>query len=174
MVELIVPTTRLHLAWLDAHAEWGPGLHEDGFGLLVSDETFSEAGFSAWVKRLVAAGISNDSGDPTSSRCMYRWIVERDDVLGGIALRYGDSEFIRSAGNIGYGIRPSARRRGLATLALGHMLKEAALLGINRVLLVCDSSNVDSAATIERNGGVFESVRETEHGVVKRYWITTA
>ncbi|MDT5025847.1 MAG: hypothetical protein QOE61_2273 [Micromonosporaceae bacterium] len=48
MRELIAPTTRLHTAWLEAHAEWGPGLHEDGFGLVPSDEVDSPAGFATW------------------------------------------------------------------------------------------------------------------------------
>ncbi|MGW0071760.1 hypothetical protein ACWDUI_30365 [Streptosporangium sandarakinum] len=52
MPELIVPTTRLHAAWLEARAEWGPGVHEDGFGLLPADEVGSPAGFAAWVARL--------------------------------------------------------------------------------------------------------------------------
>ncbi|MEU4715850.1 hypothetical protein AB0F73_19625 [Micromonospora purpureochromogenes] len=38
MPELIAPTVHLHAAWLEAHDEWGPGVHEDGFGLLPSDE----------------------------------------------------------------------------------------------------------------------------------------
>jgi hypothetical protein len=122
---------RLQAAWLHAHAEWGPGLHEDGFGLSESDETVSAAGFSAWVARLISAEDSCTTDDPSVSGCIHRWIIDGDDVFGGIALRYGDSEFIRSAGHIGYGIRPSARRRGLASLALGRTLNEAGRLGIN-------------------------------------------
>ncbi|WP_328965228.1 hypothetical protein [Streptomyces virginiae] len=41
MPELIAPTTRLHSAWLEARTEWGPGLHEDGFGLEPADEVDS-------------------------------------------------------------------------------------------------------------------------------------
>ena len=55
----------------------------------------------------------------------------------------------------------------------GHILNEAGRLGINPVLLVCDAGNVASATIIERNGGVFEGVKETDHGLVRRYWITT-
>jgi hypothetical protein len=50
--ELIAPTARLHTAWLEAHAEWGPGAHEDGFGLQQSDEVDTPGGFAAWVARL--------------------------------------------------------------------------------------------------------------------------
>jgi RimJ/RimL family protein N-acetyltransferase len=159
MPDLIAPTTRLHAAWLDAHAEWGPGLHEDGFGLLPSDEVGPAAGFAAWVARLGGAG------------CTYRWIVEGERVLGGIALRHGSGEFVKRAGHIGYGIRPSARRRGLATWALGRMLDEAGALGLDRVLMVCAAGNAASARTIERQGGVLEGILDTELGPARRYWI---
>jgi predicted acetyltransferase len=103
--------------------------------------------------------------------CRYRWIVEADQVLGGIALRYGSGEFLHQAGHIGYGIRPSARKRGLATWALGRMLDEAHSLGMDRVLLVCAADNVASIKTIECRGGVLEGVRDTEFGPARRYWI---
>jgi predicted acetyltransferase len=169
--DLIAPTTRLHTAWLEAHAEWGPGAHEDGFGLLPADEVDSPAGFAAWVARL--ADESNQAKPVAAGqvRCTYRWIVEGDRVLGGIALRHEFNDYVRWAGHIGYGIRPSARGRGLATWALGRMLDEARVLGLDRVQVVCAADNVASAKTIERNGGVLEDVRDTEHGPARRYWI---
>ncbi|CCQ14307.1 GCN5-related N-acetyltransferase [Rhodococcus sp. AW25M09] len=30
---LAIPSVDMRDAWLEAHAEWGPGLHEDGLGL---------------------------------------------------------------------------------------------------------------------------------------------
>ncbi|HWJ09828.1 MAG TPA: GNAT family N-acetyltransferase, partial [Nocardioides sp.] len=111
--------------------------------------------------------------DPGGVRCTYRWIVEGDRVLGGIALRHELDDFLlRVGGHIGYGIRPSARRRGLATWALGRMLDEARGLGLDRVLVTCAEGNVASARTIERQGGVLEDVRDTELGRARRYWIT--
>lgn len=162
MPHLITPTTRLRHAWLDAHAEWGPGLHEDGFGLAPTDEVDSPEGFAAWVARLAEA----------SDRATCRWIVEDDQVLGGIALRHEFTDFVRWAGHIGFGIRPTARRRGLATWALGQILDQARALGMDRVLVVCATDNVGSAKTIERVGGVFAEIRDTKHGPVRRYWIT--
>ncbi|MEU9836234.1 GNAT family N-acetyltransferase [Streptosporangium sp. NPDC048047] len=168
MPELIAPTTRLHAAWLEAHAEWGPGVHEDGFGLLPADEVGSPAGFAAWVARLTG---ESDQADAGRVACAYRWIVEGDRVLGGIALRHGGGEVVRRLGHIGYGIRPSARRRGLATWALGRMLDEARTLGIGEVLIVCAAGNAASARTIERCGGVLEAIRDTGLGAVRRYRI---
>ena len=171
MPELIAPTVRLHAAWLKAHHEWGPGLHEDGFGLVPADEVDSPAGFAAWVARLAAESDPTKPLDAGRARCTYRWIVEGDQVLGGIALRHELNDFVRRAGHVGYGIRPSARRRGLATWALGRMLGEARRLGLDRVLVVCEVDNAASAKTIERHGGVLDEVQDTEHGAVRRYWI---
>ncbi|MEV6276146.1 GNAT family N-acetyltransferase [Nocardia sp. NPDC051832] len=163
MPELMAPSTRLHAAWLEAHREWGPGVHEDGFGLLPTDEVVSELGFARWVARLTAEnGVEG---------CTYRWIVEGDRVVGGIALRHSFTEFVRNAGHIGYGIRPSARRRGLATWALRRILDEARARGMGRVLIVCAADNVASAKTIERRGGTLEGIRDTELGPARRYWV---
>ena len=161
MPELIEPTGRLHAAWLEARAEWGPGAHEDGFGLLPTDDVDSPAGFVAWVERLAGE----------SERCAYRWIVEDDQVLGGIALRHEGNDFVPWAGHIGYGIRPSVRRRGLATWALGRMVCKARVLGMERLLVVCEPENVASARTIERHGGALED--DGRYGAVLRYWIRT-
>jgi predicted acetyltransferase len=169
MPELIPPTARLHAAWLEAHAEWGPGQHEDGFGLRPSDEVRSPAGFAAWLARL--ASQPDPAQGAAGRRCLYRWIVEDDRVLGGMALRYGSDDYVRWAGHIGYGIRPSARRRGLGSWALGQTLDEARAVGLDRALLVCAVDNLSSAKTIERCGGALEGIRDSKFGPVRRYWI---
>ncbi|WP_062996820.1 GNAT family N-acetyltransferase [Nocardia mikamii] len=163
MPELIAPSTHLHRAWLDAHTEWGPGVHEDGFGLTPADEVDSQPGFTTWVRRLTS-----------DAQTTYRWIVEDDRVLGGIALRHSFDDHVDWAGHIGFGIRPTARRRGLATWALVRMLNHARALGLDRVLVVCASDNVASAKTIERVGGIFDQVRDTRYGPARRYWIELA
>lgn len=165
---LIPPTAGLHEQWLEAHHEWGPGAHEDGFGLDPSDEVESPTGFGTWV-----AGLHQQSDPSLVRRATCRWIVEDDRVLGGIALRHGMNEVIGRLGHIGYGVRPSARGRGVGTWALGEMLRLAAGDGMDRVLLVCESDNVASIRTVERNGGVAEPQSIDNPGVV-RLWIPLA
>ncbi|MGC4858404.1 GNAT family N-acetyltransferase [Micromonospora sp. DT41] len=173
MPELVAPTVGLRGAWLDAHDEWGAGLHEDGFGLRPTDEVRTPDGFAAWVARLTDQSDPATPLDEGQVRCTYRWIVEDGRVLGGIALRHELNDFLlRVAGHIGYGIRPSARRRGVATWALGRMLDEARRLGLDRVLVVCVADNLASARTIERQGGVLECGPDTGLGLARRYWIT--
>lgn len=169
MPELIAPTTRLHAAWLEARAEWGPGAHEDGFGLGPADDVVSPEGFADWVAGLGAA--SGPEAAEAGQACTYRWIVEGDRVHGGIALRHGLSPYIKEFGHIGYGIRPSSRRRGLATWALGRILVDARTLGLDRVLIACQADNLASAKTIEHLGGVLEAVTDGKHGTVRRYGI---
>jgi RimJ/RimL family protein N-acetyltransferase len=158
--DLVAPAVRLHLPWLEAHAEWGPGLHEDGFGVSPSDELSSPAGFAGWVAALLG-----------SRTCSYRWIVEDGRVLGGITLRHGYDDITRRLGHIGYGIRPSARRRGLATWALGEILVEARTRGLGEVLIVCETGNLASARTVEHHGGILAD--GTDQGV-RRYWVKLA
>jgi predicted acetyltransferase len=82
-----------------------------------------------------------------------------------------EDEYVRWAGNIGYGIRPSARRRGLASWALSRVIDDARALGLNRLLMVCAVDNVASVKAIERCGGAFEGVAGTRFGPVRRYRI---
>lgn len=169
MPELVLPTTRLHGAFLECLDDWGPGLHENGFGIGEQDELVSLAGFTAWVHERVRLTHPAGTRCPREPHGSPRWIVEDGQVLGGIALRH---QFNDDVGHIGYGVRPAARQRGLASWALGQMLEEAkAALSVGRVLVPCQADNIDSARTIEGTGGVLEGIRVTEHGPVRRYWI---
>ncbi|HXH80661.1 GNAT family N-acetyltransferase [Nocardioides sp.] len=170
MPELILPTVRLHARFLECRDEWGPGPQEDGFGVGEDCDLISSQGFAAWVDHRTRLAHLAGTPCPEQPHGSSRWIVEDGDVLGGIVLRH---HFDDDLGQIGYGIRPSARRRGLATWALGEMLAEArGALSVDRVLAVCLAHNVASARTLERCGGVLEGVRDTERGPVNRYWMT--
>ena len=61
-----------------------------------------------------------DLGRTHSPGCFYRWIMDGDEVVGGIAARSSESKFVQVNGHVGYGIRPSARGRGSL---LGHWVR---------------------------------------------------
>lgn len=172
MPELVSPTTDLHASWLRARDEWGRGVHQDGSGLHDTDEVDTAGGFKAWVERLHREGDLSVPPAPGRVHSAYWWIVEDGEYLGAIALRYDLNDFLLEAGgHIGYGVRPSARRRGLASWALAEVLGRARQHGLERVLVTCHDDNVASARTIEGRGGVLEDVRETSLGRTRRYWI---
>ena len=177
MAELIAPTERLRSSWLAARDEWEPGAHQDGAGLrLVGDDDLdSPDGFAAWVERLRRQSDRSLPVGEGSVHATHWWIVDGETYLGAIDLRhYLNAFLLEGGGNIGYSVRPSARRRGLATWALGVVLRKALGLGLDRVLLTCDEGNAGSARTIESNGGVLEDVRSTDIGIKRRYWIALA
>ncbi|MFF5922783.1 GNAT family N-acetyltransferase [Streptomyces flavochromogenes] len=175
MPELITPTGQLRSSWLAARDEWPPGAHQDGTGLRLAPDAdlASPQSFSAWVEQLKQQSDKSVAVGEGRVHATHWWIVEGDSYLGAIDLRhYLNALLLDVGGHIGYSIRPSARRRGLATWALGAVLPEARALGLDRVLVTCDDDNVGSARSIERNGGVLEDVRTTDAGVKRRYWIT--
>lgn len=173
MLQLIVPTAALHASWTDFRDDVGRGVAQEGGGSTGDFDVDSADGFAGWVRYLRA---HEDPATPLAEgrvHCTYRWITESDRILGVIALRHRLTPLLLDGGgHIGFCVRPSERRRGHATRALGEMLAEARKLGLDRVLVTCDLDNPASAGVIERNGGVLEDVRDTWLGVVKRYWIT--
>jgi predicted acetyltransferase len=172
MAELVSPSVHWHASWLESREEWGRGVHQDGTGLHPDDEVDSATGFAEWVERL------RTSNDPTVALpegkvpADYWWIVEGERYLGAITLRYRLNDFLlEQGGHIGYGLRPSARGHGLAGWALATVLQRARAVGLQRVLLTCDDTNLASARTIEKNGGVLEDVRDVDGRRMRRYWI---
>jgi predicted acetyltransferase len=96
------------------------------------------------------------------------WIAEGAEYLGRIALRHELNELLFTwGGHIGYAVRPSARRRGLASAALLDMLEVAGRHGIDPVLVTCDLDNTASRRTIEKAGGQYEDTRDGK----LRYWV---
>lgn len=160
MLELVRPQVGLHEAWSDAHAEWGPGLHEDGFGITPHDDVETDDGFRTWVGRLIAR------------RGAYWWIVQDGRVLGGIALRSPGDESVQQLGHVGYGIRPSARGRGVATWALGQVLSHASRIGIDPVVIVCREDNAGTIAMMEHYSATLVSTERRGSVRVRHYAVS--
>lgn len=102
------------------------------------------------------------------------WLIDREKkIVGAVNIRHRlNQKLLNSGGHIGYGICPSQRRKGYATVLLSFALEKTKKMGINRALVVCDRGNIGSEKTILKNGGVFESEYTEENGnVVRRYWI---
>ena len=99
--------------------------------------------------------------------------IDRNIFVGAVNIRhYLNESLYKSGGHIGDGIRPSERRKGYATAMIGLALEKCKELGINKVLMTCDKTNIGSAKSIINNGGVLESEFEEDGVVEQRYWIT--
>jgi len=156
-------------AWLACVRDFGAGPRDGSGDWQVPGFGPDRASFDALLD---IAATEADRSRPVPQghvHCDYYWVVEGPDTIGFLAVRHSlDNEFLRTlGGHIGYSIRPSHRRSGHATAALGLALDRARELGLDRVLVTCDDDNVGSARTIERRGGVLEGLREGK----RRYWI---
>ncbi len=78
------------------------------------------------------------------------FLIQRERILGAISLRY---QCTGIDGHIGFGIRPSERRKGYATKMLELALPLMREYGQNPVIISCAKDNVGSAKTIQNNGG---------------------
>lgn len=172
VLELVEPTQRPFVAWSDAHNDWGPGAHEDGFRAAAR----RRRRYLCWVRALAcSAGRRGGSGLVATWARDLRLPVDRRAGPGPGRHRLASRTHrvpAPSRACIGYGVRPSARRQGCRELGAEPDLEHARQLGLHRVLLVCAADNIASARTIERQGGALGDIRTTDLGPARRYWIT--
>jgi predicted acetyltransferase len=168
-VSLVKPTVEMEVEYLDFYKEWKDS-GEDMIPWVIEKDPSD-------FKRIVQFLHNNEKGEnlpegwvPDSTY----WLVNEDNkVLGVVNIRHSLTErLFNCGGHIGYGIRPSERRKGYATQILSLSLEKTNELGIDRVLVVCDATNIASERTIVKNGGKEDvSFTEKDGNVVKRFWI---
>jgi predicted acetyltransferase len=99
------------------------------------------------------------------------WWVAGDEYLGRLSIRHRlTAHLLHEGGNIGFEVRPGARRRGHATAMLAAALPLAAALGVDPARLDCDVDNPASRRVIEKNGGVLDEERDD----VLFFWVPTS
>lgn len=181
-MRLVDPTPGLHGSFLEAVAEFQatgeeryaglPDWPADGDfpGVRWTPEQLRDAAeFERFCRFVHDQRLEQAPRPPSYVPYTEKWMVGSDDYLGRITVRHRLTETLLSwGGHIGYGVRPSARRRGHATTALAQVLRLCPELGIERALVTCDVDNVGSRRVIEQNGGVYEDTREGK----LRFWIT--
>ena len=96
-----------------------------------------------------------------SERCQsktFLLIRENDNkIVGSINVRWNlNEEMLKFGGHIGYGIRPTERRKGYNKINLYLGMIEAKKLGLEKVMLDCDVDNIASDKTLKALGGNLE------------------
>lgn len=172
-VQLVRPTADLFDSWAAAVSEFGDG-HVDGSGLTapVTPDRATLDALIADAERLADTSIA-----PPADRVhndLY-WVVDGAEVVGFLSFRHTLNEWLAEAGgHIGYSVRSSRRRQGIASAALRLGLERAREVGLERVLITCDVDNEGSYRTIERAGGVLQDISDQSArgmGLLRRYWI---
>jgi len=101
------------------------------------------------------------------------FLMDEDKIIyGAIDIRHELNDYLlQYGGHIGYGIRPSHRRKGYASQMLTLALPIVKELGISKALITCDKNNTGSAKTIMNNGGILENEVINGDEITQRYWI---
>lgn len=175
MPALIDPTVALKESFLAAMAEFAAeGRTGDRSGIGGDLEEWTgrwetDEGFAAYVVEKLAE--RDDVVRTDWVHCTNLWWVDENEYVGRMSIRHELNDMLRvTGGHIGYDVRRSRRREGHATAMLAAALPIAHDLGIDQALVTCDEDNLASRLVIERNGGVFENVRQGK----LRFWIPTS
>ncbi|MCT8664070.1 GNAT family N-acetyltransferase, partial [Glaesserella parasuis] len=102
------------------------------------------------------------------------WHTQLHRVVGIINIRHNlNNDYLRTiGGNIGFYNPPYFRKQGYGPEMLKLALAKVKTLGLDKVLITCEKSNVGSENVILNNGGKFESIVELNQVKrMKRFWI---
>ena len=114
-----------------------------------------------------------------------RWVVSTQfayvrkldgRILGMLQVRHYLNDYLREyAGHIGYSVRPSERRKGVATAMLREALPFCKSIGLDRVMIACELDNPGSRGTILNNGGEYwRTVHYAPEDIdLEQYWVET-
>jgi len=167
-IKLINPSVDYKNEYLDMVSEWKESEEE----LIPWSLNLDTNEFETLVKNLnnYSAGIGLPEGFVP---CTTLWLINNENkILGAIEIRHQLNNSLKfRGGHIGYGIRPTERRKGYASQMLSLALEECESMRLVKVLLTCLKSNTGSAKTIVKNGGILDSEDIDNGQVFQRYWI---
>ncbi|WP_175989315.1 GNAT family N-acetyltransferase [Bacillus sp. Marseille-Q1617] len=168
-VRLVKPTAEFKEEYMDFYHEWKTS-GEDMVPWVIKKDP---SDFNGMIQSLHLAEKGENLPEGWVPDSTY-WLVGKNNrVLGVVNIRHGLTEnLLNAGGHIGYGIRPSERRKGYATKLLSLSLEKTMELGIKETLVVCDKWNEASKKTILNNGGIPDrDFIEEDGNVILRFWI---
>lgn len=168
MCRLVKLTPDMEREYFDYMAEWKSA----GKEIVPMSSDHKELSFAEYLASL--RNFETEESCPKNFVPGTTWFYVNDEgrILGAVNLRHRLNDYLlRVGGHIGYGVRPSERRKGHASQILSLTLEKARELGLSRVLITCNKENTGSARTILKNGGVLENEVPEEDEITQRYWI---
>lgn len=167
-IELVTPAIEhRQAAWeyRQEHIDFGETRIHGSSGFIRADN------YESWLEK-ITWNQTRSTPDWVTGSVYFAFVGSR--LVGTVAVRHKlNDELLKGGGHIGYGVRPSERRKGYATQMLALALEKCREFGIDKALITCDKDNIASAKTITKNGGVLDSEIINESGnIVQRYWVS--
>ncbi|MDD7793171.1 GNAT family N-acetyltransferase [Clostridium sp. 'White wine YQ'] len=168
-VELMRPKIEMEKEYFDFINEW----KEYGQDIVPYSARLLDMDYKGWLEKTYKNEKEETCPKDFVPAHTYFLINENKRILGAINIRHRLNDYLLNyGGHIGYGIRPTERRKGYAAAMLELALPIAKELGINKALITCDKNNLGSAKTIMNNGGVLENEVKEAGEITQRYWIS--
>ena len=165
MLRLVKPALKYKHGYIAAEKEFQK---EDG--RKDSEIQKLDKNFAAFIKRMrnYEKGTVSRGRVPSSTY----WLLNNSVFIGIATVRHRlNPRLLKNGGHVGYGIRPTQRKKGYGKKILVLALRKAKKLGIKKVLITCDDTNVGSWKIIEVNGGILENKIRYKGKLLRRYWI---
>lgn len=167
-LELVKPSKEIEEQYYDFVADWINHNEE----IVPYAARLLDMDYDTWLSKTLLYENRETCPSTWVPAHTYFLVGEDKKILGAINIRHTLNEYLLNyGGHIGYGIRPSERRKGYASKMLSMALPIAKGVGIGRALITCDKNNIGSARTITNNRGVLENEVPEEGKITQRYWI---
>ena len=120
-VSLLTPTTNLQEEYLDFYNEW----KDSGETMIPWVISKDPSNFPAMIQELLDAHNGINIPETWVPDSTYWLVTDENKIVGAVNIRHSLTEHLFNAGgHIGYGIRPSERRKGYATKLLALSLEK--------------------------------------------------
>ena len=107
--------------------------------------------YEEWVEKV---NRNSKVADDEWGKYYLYLVFDNGRLIGLLNIRFDLTETLRNKyGDIGYGVRPSERRKGYATKMLNYALKVCKEKNMSEAILGCYEDNLGSNKTIKKNGG---------------------
>lgn len=163
------------IEYMNEYVKYNSAINGTGsFDHVLEGETYEEC-MDRYYK------IQNNEYAKSIDRCPGKtyFLIRKNDnkLIGMINIRHHlTPKMLVHGGHIGYGIRPTERRKGYnkINLYLG-LLKALEEFNLDKVMLDCDVKNLGSDKTIQALGGVLErtDIDDYDGALTNVYWINT-
>lgn len=167
-IELVLPDLSFRERYEDMMEEWlafGGRLHP---GALRNNG----APYETWLRRMEEDRHEGTCPEGAVPQTFY-FAVHNGRLPGAVTIRENlNADFYLDGGNVGYGVRPSERKKGYAKTMLQPALNKLAEAGVYDVLLTCAEDNIGSENTMRACGAIYENTVINRNGEkIKRFRI---
>jgi predicted acetyltransferase len=134
---------------------------EDAPGFLIAFDLLNDSSFASYLSFLEQSVLKGEHS-------LFAFLDR--EMIGKVNIRRDvETESHSSPGHIGFGVSPKYRGKGYGALLLRDALLKCQNMGLKKVLITCQNSNLASVKTIQTLGGVLEV--KDQSSKLLRFWI---